>query len=664
MEATKKIFNKSVPYLLILLFTMAGTYIVFLSGFGHGDDIYFHIANVYDKYLAIIENQGLSGISANIAQGLGSGNALFYSPLPHYTVAIIAALFNISVIQAFKVVIVITVYLSGVIMYRFAMHFTRGNKIASIFASAIYVLYPYRLFNAFCRFAFAEAYAALFIPLFFMGLYDLVHMDKDNIRLTPFVKIILGGALLYLSHNITGLYIFLAGIIYLICNVLRLLKLFSKKSFIAYAASSIVLLISISSIALFTQFELLGTDLYNVTDQERMWTDVESVLEHVGREGTFSGFLNPSYIESRLNCNVGLVILGIVIYVIGCAQFIIIDKLLATFKSLKHFHLLISSATLVITVSFVDRRIEMYFAVAAFIALYALVQYTKTEIKEQKPLYKSILLWFALGTIIACVIAMQWGLIWKIAPSILRNIQFPWRLWSTVQLMASIIVGIIINSMGSKKTAIQILTILVGFIIITSQHTIERRLGSQQGYDWLDDNDELYEIAMLRGSALGHNREYCPQVFFKDDYVSEYESSLYYRVKKILPYNTRKENAYKLKPVALTGEGSIEVIFASSPNYEMNIEASESTLVQMPLLYYPGYEIIAIKDGKELKVEAQNVDGLVAFELDAGAYTVTTAYKGTALRRVSFIIAPVSVIIALGALGYEIYKGKKEKKNV
>lgn len=666
MEKTKKILNKALPYLLILLFTLSGTYIVFLRGFGHGDDIYFHIANTYDKYVSILEGKGLSGISSNLAQGLGPGNALFYSPLPHYTVAIIAVIlkcFKMTVIGAFKLVIVLTVYISGVFMYHFAMRFTKGNRVASIFASAVYVIYPYRLFNAFCRFAFAEAYAALFIPLFFMGLYSLVNMDKDNIKITPFVEIILGGSLLYLSHNITGLYIFLAGIIYLICNITRLIKLFAKKRFIAYALSSVVLLLSISSVALFTQFQLMGTELYNITDEIRMWTDINAVTNRTGEEGSFSGFLNLAYLEKRLNCSSGRIVLGLVIYVLACAQFIIIDKLLATFKSLKYFHTLISGALFVMTVSFVDRRIEMYFAVAVFIAIYLLTEKTKIENENPNPIYKNILLWFSLGTIIMCIISMEWGFIWKIAPSILRNIQFPWRLWSTVQIMISIVIGIVINQLRSKKIAIQILTILVGFIIIASQHTIERRLGSSQSYDWLQDNEALYDESMHRGSALGHNKEYCPQIFFKNDYVPEYNSSLYYKVKRILPYNTKEENAYKLKPVFLVGEGSITVEYASSPNYEMIVNVSEDALIQMPLIYYPGYKITAYENDKKAVLESENIDGLIAFKINKGSYIVKTDYVGTPLRKISFIIAPVSAFVTLGALLYEIYRSKKEKKN-
>ena len=49
----------------------------------------------------------------------------------------------------------------------------------------------------------------MFLPLFFMGLYDVTHL-KDKVTILPFIEVILGGSLLYLSHNITAFYTFIS----------------------------------------------------------------------------------------------------------------------------------------------------------------------------------------------------------------------------------------------------------------------------------------------------------------------------------------------------------------------------------------------------------------------------------------------------------------------
>ena len=37
-------------------------------------------------------------------------------------------LYNLGIIAAYKMVIVLTVFISGIFMYRFAMHFSKNNK--------------------------------------------------------------------------------------------------------------------------------------------------------------------------------------------------------------------------------------------------------------------------------------------------------------------------------------------------------------------------------------------------------------------------------------------------------------------------------------------------------------------------------------------------------
>ena len=60
-----------------------------------------------------------------------------------------------------------------------------------------------------------------------MGLYDITHF-KDKINTIAFVEVILGGSLLFLSHNITALYAFVFGIIYLLVNIKSIIKLFKE----------------------------------------------------------------------------------------------------------------------------------------------------------------------------------------------------------------------------------------------------------------------------------------------------------------------------------------------------------------------------------------------------------------------------------------------------
>ncbi len=666
--------KKIIPYILLLLFSLLGTYLVFYKGINTGDDYRFHFANIIEQYETLLEKKELSPISGMVAMGLGTGTRLFYSPLPHLTVTLLSLfmrLYNVSIFGAYKIVIVTTVFLSGVFMYRFAMHFTKENKIASLLAAACFVLYPYRLFDAFCRLAFAEAYSIMFLPLFFMGLYDIVHF-KDKITTLPFLEIILGGALLFLSHNITALYAYLAGILYLICNVRSIIQLLKNKKYILYCGVAIFLLAGIGSIAFMSQFELMGTGLYNLSDRVRMWTNVETVITRTSEEFDYSGFLNIPYLTSRYGnlLTTSSLIIGIFMYLISCVIFIILDTALAEVKKLKYFHTFISCIVLFGLVSLISRRIEIYLGTIIFFLLYLYVFYqTKVETivsEEKDKFYYNSLFWYSLAMIIVLFVMMEAEWVWEILPSFMLNIQFPWRLWALVQLYVAILVGIISHYVKAKNIASFALSILVGLLMVTNMPLIEKRMDYETNhYYWVDEVDESL---LDSGVALGFNKEYCPQVFFDSSYRSEYSNSLYYKIAPKLPYNFDRYEDYYYDPVILDGKGIITVKEAFSPQYEMNISIStENALIQMPLIYYPGYEITAIdkETGLKIKVKGENVDGLVSFSLPKGYYEVTTQYVQTTIRKISIIWFSISLagtsIILVYALFFEKKRGRKNE---
>ena len=663
MERTKKILNKIFPYSVLLAISIIGTYIVFYDGFAWGSDFQFHFSSMLDKYNTILENGSFSVISGNLALGLGVGNGLFYSPLSHIIpvlVALILKVFGISLLSAFKITFVLNVFLSGVFMYRFAMHFTKSNKIASLLASATYILYPYRLFNAFCRLAIAEAFSFLFIPLFLMGLYDITHMGKEKINLIPFCEVILGGALLYLTHNITALFVFIIGIIYLIANIGKLIPLLKHKKYILCASVSVILLVGITSIMLFSQFELMNTGLYNLTDEIKMWTNPEKVASRGGEEFSFCGFLNISFLKGK-DIKASTLYLEMLFYFLGCGLFTVSEALLKKVEKLGNYTLFISCVLLFGIPTIILPRLEVYFGLIVFFLVYLFIYYTKEKSeKPQKKIYKSVLFWFSIGVIIVAFIFMELGELWLYMPRLLRNIQFPWRLWSLVQISASILVGIISNYLGTKRISYIAFACVVGFLMVSNQALVEKRLAHYEGKRWEEGiNEEMYETH----SSIGFNSEYCPQVFFDKAYRSNYQKSLYYKIKYVIPYDFNYDKYYFYQPVALDGNGAITVNSAFAPNYEMEIKAEEQIIVQMPLIYYPGYKINIenTETNGKIKLNGENIDGLVAFTLNKGSYSVTTEYEGTTLRKISVVFTVISSLAVVLAIGYEIITKKREE---
>ena len=652
----KSISQKTIPYFLIFFLSLIGTALVFKSGVNRGDDFFYHLPNILDKYSSILSGRGLVGISSELANGLGYGAGLFYSPLSHLTVAVFGAVLNvfgISLITSYKIVLVLSVFVSGVFMYNFAMKFTNGNKIASLLASACLIIYPYRLFNMFCRVAFAEAFAFVFMPLFFAGIYEVTHEDKENIRIMPFLKIVIGASLLFLSHNLTALFAFIIGFILFLIYIERLIKLFTSPRFLIYCGASALLIIGISAIALFSQLELLGMDYYAVSNDVSMRTDIDSVLSHVGREWNYSGFLNISFL-SGYGVDSSLLYSSIFMYLFGCAVFVIIDTLLGKIQQIKYAHYAISSTIFLIIISMVAPRLEGYLGAIIFILLYICISLFEKS-SDDKKIYKNPLLWFSLSVIFISLFAMRSDWIWENAPGFLRTVQFPWRLWSFVQLFLSILVGLVASYLAKRKSALVLIASFIGLLMLISMPIVEKRNAPEDR--WFD---EISDTTLDKSTAIGHQKEYCPDIYLQSKYKPR-EGSLYKEVRSVL-YKSMYDRDNKLLPVLLSGDGEIVVNSNVAPRIDMQVKLDEKSEIQLPLFYYPGYRIYISSDNGERIINPYDVDGLLAFELESGSYTIKTDFVGSTIRRVGKVLTIGSSVLTLLILCFAIYMETRLRK--
>ncbi len=103
--------------------------------------------------------------------------------------------------MAIKVYTLITVILSGIMMYVFVNRITK-NKVASLIASLIYMSCPYKICDIYARNALGEYTAFIFLPMVFQGIYEIIN-DKDK---NGKYYLIIGATLLVLSHTITTVY--------------------------------------------------------------------------------------------------------------------------------------------------------------------------------------------------------------------------------------------------------------------------------------------------------------------------------------------------------------------------------------------------------------------------------------------------------------------------
>ncbi len=139
------------------------------------DDGIQHICRLMGTYQSLQEGQ--TKIMSNFCNGFGYSWNIFYSPLTAF-LPLIFKLIGASFAGCIKLFMFANVFLSGYFMYICAKKITKNTNIA-ILSAIFYVLAPYRLTDMYIRNAIAELTSFTFLPLVFLGLYNIFE-DSEN----------------------------------------------------------------------------------------------------------------------------------------------------------------------------------------------------------------------------------------------------------------------------------------------------------------------------------------------------------------------------------------------------------------------------------------------------------------------------------------------------
>ena len=202
-------------------------------------------------------------------------------------------------------------------------------------------------------------------------------------------------------------------------------------------------------------------------------------------------------------------------------------------------------------------------------------------------------------------------------------------------------------------------------LVCLSQGLIEKRIAYTNGGLIYENVNEVTLTESIEAKYSGAQNEMVPLVLMDP----EYENSLYYDVRYALTYWNSKKNHFiytiedyqNYGPVFLEGDGEIEITKYNTPNNTFEAEiTSESALIQFPQIYNVGYEIYS--QGTYLG-EAKNIDGLIAFELPKGEYTLDLVFKNSKPYQVfrPFFYIGLASLIPFAVLGV-LYQKKIEKR--
>lgn len=239
---------------------------------------------------------------------------------------------------------------------------------------------------------------------------------------------------------------------------------------------------------------------------------------------------------------------------------------------------------------------------------------------------------------------------WFVMPDILLMIQFPWRMLVVIVFCFSIIGGIniayLIEKIKLKKyssiTKIMSFTLLIVLSCLYSFSFINN-------LDVKIADNKLYEE---------------PEIIDPINQVSRYSSFLEYWPQKAIvaiDYIIDRDNKVKL----LSGNADIQN--ETKENGILNFDitnVSENTVLELPYLFYKGYEVTYTPTGSNEKIKLNNLvesdKGLASIELDTSVSGhINIEYHATALHKICIVVSFSTITMYLIYLVISKFKKKK-----
>lgn len=270
--------------------------------------------------------------------------------------------------------------------------------------------------------------------------------------------------------------------------------------------------------------------------------------------------------------------------------------------------------------------------------------------RKMKNKYKDIYLTFLIIAVVSLFMTTKY-FPWIIMPDILSTLQFSWRMLAFAEFAMAII------SAFNLYTLIEIISLkqkeyVKGILLLSSLVLIictMQKINYNYKYD-ADKNftDEEYEQYIQSRETLNYkaiNREYMPtKALQNEQYFKKRDHNVNVLSGKVEIKNENKEN--------LSFTFAIET-------------AEEGSILELPYLYYPGYEAILRESNTETKLEVfESEYGFIAIKLPSNLENVeiSVEYKGTILEKISYIISIIAIVTFIGYIAYN--KKSTKDKNI
>ena len=164
--------------IIILIVAIVISIPLFWKNFNYyNDDGIQHIARAF-LTMENLEKGQSTLVLPKLENGFGYSWDLFYGPLSSYVIAVIGGFFN-NIVIGYKIVLFLGLFFSGISMYFLTKKIT-DDKNVGLLSGILYMTMPYHLTDMYIRGSIGEFLSFVFIPIVFLGLYNLFHQEKKD----------------------------------------------------------------------------------------------------------------------------------------------------------------------------------------------------------------------------------------------------------------------------------------------------------------------------------------------------------------------------------------------------------------------------------------------------------------------------------------------------
>lgn len=542
-----KIFRKNWQFLVVLVFGV----ILTAGVWGRplqvmtGDDYAFHVTRLMSVSKGWANGQIIPQVDPDTLGGYGYAYNLFYGPLLGYVAAGLQALIGFWPI-AINLVLVACLIGSGLTMC-YAMTKISKNQVLAVLVSVFYMSMPYVLNNLYARMALGEVAAAVAAPILLLGLYQLTVGEKHAAR-----SIALSAAMLVLSHSLSAMLFALMAAVYVILNVRK------------------------------------------VVNWENIWRMALGVMVALG----LTAFFTLPLLEAKLADNYGVFDAGYADVYFG-----------ANARSMNDHRawpqqLVVMDYTGKVNAEGLGGEFGVTLGVIALVGLIGFwFVRGRIEDENQRRFVTSLYIIAVLAILLALPVVN-----WYHMPSIMWQMQFPWRSLMISALCLSVVAGYtvygLLRGLSDEKQRVAMVMVGMAAIYLVMPLILPRE-------DRRVDLEKVAEDPVV----IGWEGEYAPMQLLcspdvKEDVAQGYACSLS-RIRELLA-----ERGDDVR--VISGDVMLQQASKSGLNVNLTLinSGDEDAVVELPMIYYPGYQ--AEMNGANLLVGPSHDYGLVAVTVPAG----------------------------------------------